>query len=197
MADRRRPAVSISVHPLWRLRLAQELPRYLLYAACAAGLLASARFAIAPPRPRLPPATAVPPPPDLAAKGYALLFARRYLTWDANQPQSSQRQLASLLGPGSDSDGGLRLPAGGEERVEWAEVVKGVNRPTARTSTRSPPRRTRRGCCTSLCGSSGEPTAAWRSTGIQPSSAPQRRDLPSFRPGRLKLATPSWQSWWN
>ena len=113
------------MHPLWRLRIAQELPRYLLYAACAAGLLASARFAIAPPRPSPPPAIAVPPPPDLAAEGYASLFARRYLTWDAAQPQSSQRQLASFLGPGMDSDGGLTLPASGEQRVEWAEVVQG------------------------------------------------------------------------
>ena len=125
MANRGRPAVSISVHPLWRLRIAQELPRYLLYAACAAGLLASARFAIAPPRPSPPPAIAVPPPPDLAAEGYASLFARRYLTWDAAQPQSSQRQLASFLGPGMESDGGLTLPASGEQRVEWAEVVQG------------------------------------------------------------------------
>src|SRR6516165_11992712 len=115
MANERRPAVTISAHPLWRLRVAQELPRYLLYAACAAGLLASARFAIAPPRSRLPPAIAVSPPPDLAAEGYASLFARRYLTWDAAEPQSSQRQLASLLGPGTDPDGGLRLPAAGEQ----------------------------------------------------------------------------------
>jgi len=125
MANRRGPTVSISVHPLWRLRITQELPRYLLYAACAAGLLASARFAIAPPRPRLPPAIAVSPPPDLAAEGYASLFARRYLTWDAAQPQTSQQQLAPLLGPGLDSGGGLRLPASGEQRVEWAEVVQG------------------------------------------------------------------------
>jgi hypothetical protein len=124
MAHTRHPAVTISVQPLWRLRIAQELPRYLLYAACVAGLLASARFAIDPPRPRLAPATAVPPP-DLAAKGYAALFARRYLTWDGAQPQSSQRQLASFLGLGIDSDAGLRLPAGGEQRVDWAEVVQG------------------------------------------------------------------------
>ena len=125
MRSGRRPAVSISAHPLWWLRVTRELPRYLLYAACAAGLLASARFAIAPPRPSPPPAIAVPPPPDLAAEGYASLFARRYLTWDAAQPQSSQRQLASFLGPGMESDGGLTLPASGEQRVEWAEVVQG------------------------------------------------------------------------
>src|SRR5262245_39669709 len=77
------------------------------------------------PRPHLPPAIAVPPPPDLAAEGYASRFARRYLTWDAAQPQSSQLQLASFLGPGIDSHGGLRLPATGEQRVEWAEVVQG------------------------------------------------------------------------
>ena len=46
-----RSEVTISSHPLWRLRLAQRLPRWLLYATALAGLLASARFAIAPPSP--------------------------------------------------------------------------------------------------------------------------------------------------
>ena len=37
--------------PIWRMRLARETPRYLLSAAATCGLLASARFAIAPPTP--------------------------------------------------------------------------------------------------------------------------------------------------
>jgi len=117
--------VTIATRPLWRLRLARDLPRYLLYALCAAGLIASARFAIAPPRPVAPAARpSAPPPADLAAEGFASLFARRYLTWDASQPQVSEQLLAPLSGPGVEPDAGFRLPATGKQRVAWAEVVQ-------------------------------------------------------------------------
>lgn len=115
----------VTAHPLWRLRLARSAARYLLYAACATGLLASARFAIAPPQVRTPPTKAVAPAAaDLAAEGYAQLFARRYLTWEAARPQASEQQLAALVGPGVDADGGLTLPRAGEQRVAWSEVVQ-------------------------------------------------------------------------
>jgi hypothetical protein len=71
--------VRIASRPLWLIWLGRELPRYLLGAACVAGLAASARFAIAPPRPRL---AGLTPRPELAAdsgaEGYAALFARLY-----------------------------------------------------------------------------------------------------------------------
>lgn len=120
-----RPRVVIATHPLWRIRLTRELPRYLVCAMSVAGLVASARFAIAPPRAGAPtrPAPAAAPP-DPAAEGYASLFARRYLTWDAADPQASERGLAALVGPGMEPDAGLRLPPSGEQRVEWVEVVQ-------------------------------------------------------------------------
>jgi hypothetical protein len=121
---RLRARVSVSAKPLWRMRLGRELPRYLLCALSLAGLAASARFAIAPPR---PPALATPartPPPDRAAEGYASLFARRYLTWEAAEPQASQQALASFAGPGMEASAGLELPQTGEQRVEWVEVVQ-------------------------------------------------------------------------
>jgi Conjugative transposon protein TcpC len=122
---RTRPTVTIVTRPLWRMRLARELPRYLLCGLSVAGLAASARFAIAPPRPLAPVALArAPVAPDLAAEGYAVLFARRYLTWDAADPEESQRALESFGGPGMEADAGLQLPASGEQRVEWAEVVQ-------------------------------------------------------------------------
>ena len=126
MAHRPRgPAVAITTHPLWRIRLGRELPRYLLCAVSAAGLVASARFAIAPPRPATPAArSATPSPRDLAAEGYAALFARRYLTWDAADPQASDRALTPLVGPGMEPDAGLRLPPSGEQRVDWVEPVQ-------------------------------------------------------------------------
>ena len=117
--------VRITTHSLWRLRLARDLPRYLLYATSACGLLASARFAIEPPRPAASPhAPATSVRPDLAARGYAVLFVRRYLTWDAADPQPSEEALAAMVGPTIDQDAGLSLPASGAEHVQWAEVVQ-------------------------------------------------------------------------
>ncbi len=49
--DIARPRVTISTSSMWRLRLTRELPRYLLAITALAGLAASARFAVAPPRP--------------------------------------------------------------------------------------------------------------------------------------------------
>ncbi len=123
--DHARPTVTIANRALWRIRLARELPRYLLCTLSVAGLAASARFAIAPPTPELP-AAAVrdPAPPDPAAEAYAALFARRYLTWNAAEPQASASALEPFLGPGMEPDAGLQLPASGEQRVEWAEVVQ-------------------------------------------------------------------------
>jgi hypothetical protein len=117
--------VTIAARPLWRLRLAHGAPRYLLYATCAVGLLASARFALDPPLARTP-VTVVraTSAPDRAAEGYALLFARRYLSWDAAQPQLSEQQLAPMLGAEAEPNAGLTLPSTGEQRVIWAEVVQ-------------------------------------------------------------------------
>jgi len=86
---------------------------------------AGARFAIAPPKPAIPLASAHQvAPSDPAAAAYAVLFARRYLTWNAAEPQASVRALEAFLGPGMEPDAGLELPANGAQRVEWAEVVQ-------------------------------------------------------------------------
>jgi len=89
------------------------------------GLAASARFAIAPPRPvrqQIPSLAAAVP--DRAAEGDAVLFARRYLSWNAADPQSSAQTLEAFTGQGMDAAAGLGLPPTGEQRVEWAEVVQ-------------------------------------------------------------------------
>jgi hypothetical protein len=118
--------VRIGTRPLWQIRVAREWPRYLLSALAVAGLAASARFAIDPPRPRAATAAVhIPAPPDLAAEGFAVRFARSYLTWNAAEPQAHEDALASFAGPGIDPDAGLQPPASGEQRVESAEVVQG------------------------------------------------------------------------
>lgn len=110
---------------MWRIRLTRELPRHLLQALATMGLLASARFAIAPPQPVIerystPSALLA----DRAAEGFAVLFARRYLTWSASDPEAHDRALAAYLGAGAEAGDGMQPPASGSQNVQWAEVVQ-------------------------------------------------------------------------
>lgn len=117
--------VTVATHSLWRIRLARELPRHLLCAAAVAGLAASVRFAVAPPRAvRVAAAVRATAAPDRAAEAYAALFARRYLTWNAAQPELNTQALEPFLGSGMEPDAGLELPPTGEQHVEWVEVVQ-------------------------------------------------------------------------
>jgi hypothetical protein len=118
-----RASVTVTTRPLWRIRLSRSLPRYVMYGVAVWGLLASARYAIAPPRPVLPPVAHVETP-DLAAEGFATLFARRYLTWNAADPEAYRRELEPFLGANLEALAGVQLPRTGEERVQWAQVVQ-------------------------------------------------------------------------
>jgi Conjugative transposon protein TcpC len=120
-----RAAVTVTARSMWRIRLARELPRHLLQALAIAGLVASARFAIAPPRPVLTrPALPAGGLVDRAAEGYAALFARRYLTWDSQDPEAHRIAVAPFLDSSMEADGGLQIPEQGEQRVQWAQVVQ-------------------------------------------------------------------------
>jgi Conjugative transposon protein TcpC len=120
-----RATVTITSHALWRIRLVRELHRYLLCAMAVSGLAASVRFVIAPVQPELAAAAVRQAAPlDQAAESYAALFVRRYLTWNAAEPQVNLHALEPFLGPGMEADAGLELPASGEQRVEWVEVVQ-------------------------------------------------------------------------
>jgi hypothetical protein len=120
-----RPTVTVTKRPVWRIRLGRELPRHLLHALAATGLLASARFAVDPPHLRLPTALLRrPAPPDLAAQGFAALFARRYLSWEAQDPEARERALAPFVGSGIDAGAGLQPPAGSEQQVQWTQIVQ-------------------------------------------------------------------------
>jgi hypothetical protein len=110
---------------MWRIRLARELPRYLLQGLAIAGLLASARFAIAPPRPVIARASSSPQTlVDRAAEGYAALFARRYLSWDARDPEAHRLALAPFVGSSMEGEAGLQPPETGEQQVQWTQVVQ-------------------------------------------------------------------------
>ncbi len=121
----RAPRVTVARRPIWLIRVTHEAPRYLLYALSLAGLAASARFAIAPPTPEAPVTTVrATAPADPAAAAYAVLFARRYLTWNTAEPQASMQALEPFLGAGMEPDAGRVLPPSGEQQVQWAEVVQ-------------------------------------------------------------------------
>jgi Conjugative transposon protein TcpC len=124
-AAEHRPRVAVAARPMWRLRLARELPRHLLHALATMGVLASARYAVDPPRPTLPLALLRRPvPADPAAQGFATLFARRYLTWEARDPQGREDALAPYDGSGIEAGAGLQPPPGSEQSVQWAQVVQ-------------------------------------------------------------------------
>ncbi|HXC45613.1 MAG TPA: conjugal transfer protein [Solirubrobacteraceae bacterium] len=110
---------------MWRIRLARELPRYLLQALALVGLLASARIAIAPPRPvSVRVATSGFAASDRAAEGFATLFARSYLSWDSRDPEAHRLALAPFLGSWMETEAGSQPPESGEQKVQWTQVVQ-------------------------------------------------------------------------
>ncbi len=115
--------MSVEAQPLWRIRLRTELPRYVLYALSLWGIIASARFAIAPPRPVVAPAPRVEAP-DRPAEAFASLFARRYLTWNASQPQAYAESLTPFLGEGLPEQAGAQLPSSGSETAQWVQIAQ-------------------------------------------------------------------------
>jgi hypothetical protein len=113
--------------------LRREAPRHLLHAVAAAGLIASARYAIAPPRPRVfraaVPASALA---DRAAEGFAALFASRYLSFQAGQPEAHRQALAPYLNAEMEPEAGFQPPEDGSQRVQWAQVVAAEAQPGGR-----------------------------------------------------------------
>lgn len=125
MSSEPHASVTVTTRRLWRIRLAGELPRILVQAAAVLGLLASARYAIAPPKPTIGHSTlAGAALVDRAAEGFASLFVRRYLTWSASDLEAHRRSLAPYLNSSMEAEAGLQPPERGEQRVLWTEVVQ-------------------------------------------------------------------------
>ncbi|MGA7704125.1 MAG: conjugal transfer protein [Solirubrobacteraceae bacterium] len=118
-------SVTVTPRPLWRIHLAEKLPRILVQAAAVLGLLASARYVLAPPKPPAPHAAlANAALVDRAAEGFASLFARRYLSWSSGDLEARRRSLAPYLNSSMEAEAGLQPPERGEQRVLWTEVVQ-------------------------------------------------------------------------
>jgi hypothetical protein len=126
MANQSRHAkVTVTPRSMWRIRFARELSRRLLLGLALAGILASARFALAPPRPVIVRESSTGTRlVDRAAEGFACLFARRYLTWDSNDPEAHRVALAQFLNSSMEADGGLQLAENSEQQVQWTQVVQ-------------------------------------------------------------------------
>jgi Conjugative transposon protein TcpC len=102
----------------------REGPRCLLAALAVSGLAASARYAVDPPRAASAPAPLRVPSLDRSAEAFAVLFTRRFLTWNAAEPSVSSKGLEPYVSSGMEPAAGLVLPALGTETVEWAEVAQ-------------------------------------------------------------------------
>lgn len=125
MLSNARPPVSVTARPLWRLRLRRDAPRLLLPAVALFGLLASARYAIDPPTPSGRPTSAgLAAQPDRGAEAFAVLFARRYLTWDAADPEAHRQALAPYVGQQMEAEAGFQPPQDGSQRVLWTQVLQ-------------------------------------------------------------------------
>lgn len=117
--------VSLRATPLRRIRILQDLPRWLLRATAAAGLIASARIAMVPPRPQ----TFVRhgggvSPADPEAEGFASLFARAYLSWRQGDPEARRRALEQFGGAGLELEAGTQPPPQGSQQVLFEQVVQ-------------------------------------------------------------------------
>lgn len=125
MTSPQHAAASVRPSPLWRLRLRRDLPRRLLQSLAVVGLLASARYAIDPP---VPPTVRLSAPisaqADRAAEGFAVLFARRYLSWDSANPEAHRLALAPYIGSTLEPEAGFQPPQSGSQRVLWTQVVQ-------------------------------------------------------------------------
>ena len=118
-------SVKLTSRSLWRIRLAGSLSRILVQGAAVLGLLASARYAIAPPKPPSPHAALSSGVPlDRGAEGFASLFARIYLTWSSSDLEARRRALAPYLNSSMEAEAGLQPPERGEQRVLSSEVVQ-------------------------------------------------------------------------
>src|SRR4051794_16788768 len=61
---------------------------------------------------------------DITEQGFAQSFARAYLSWDAQQPDQHQRQVAAFLAGTLDGNGGLQPPSHGQQQVLWTTTIQ-------------------------------------------------------------------------
>jgi conjugative transposon protein TcpC len=118
-----RAAVDITARPVWLITLGTRCLRLLLLLAAVVGIAVTARNAIAPARPIVSYGPR-PEVPDTGEEAYASLFARRYLTWNANDTAGYQQGLAPFGGSSLAAGAGVTLPSSGAQQVQWTQPVQ-------------------------------------------------------------------------
>jgi hypothetical protein len=117
---KKRSEEAVQARRLQVARLRATAPRHLASAALLILVALGLRSLLwAPPQPHPSP---VPARADVPAQGFALQFARAYLTYDAERPSARARALAPFVGESLDAGAGFFAP-GGIQRVLWADVA--------------------------------------------------------------------------
>jgi Conjugative transposon protein TcpC len=106
------------------MRLGYRLARLLLHAAALAGLIASIRFALLPPRPATPVSPVTSRQADVAVEGFAAMFARAYLSWREDEPEAHRKALEPFTGSALAPEAGMQLPLRGSQEVISEQVVE-------------------------------------------------------------------------
>lgn len=119
--------VAIDHGGLWRIRVRLGWPRYLLYILAGLAILRTVLAILAPaavPRPVI----VRPSGSDPAASGFAVMFARAYLSYDSQNPSAREQALKPFIGGGGalDQDAGFAPPDSGSQQVSAAELVQSV-----------------------------------------------------------------------
>jgi hypothetical protein len=113
--------IATSRRSLRRLRLAAGVLRWTLLTLALAGLAASARFLVAPPRPIV--RTVAGDHEDHAVQAAAVAFARAYLELDGQRPDGERASLAAITGEDGAAQIAPDVPPLVRQRVRWADVV--------------------------------------------------------------------------
>ena len=104
-----------------RLRAAAALPRWLLLGCASAGIVASVRFALAPPRPVT--RTVTVGGTDRALEATALAVVRAWLALEGARPDVARDRVAALVGDDAAAAIAPDAPPIVRQRVRWAETV--------------------------------------------------------------------------
>lgn len=117
-----RAAGPVTGQPLWRAKAAARSPRAAFLIACAVLAVVGVRTLVSP-KPLKPAEPRAGIVVDAGAQSFAEAFARAYLTWDAESPESHERAVGRFLARGVEPSAGLLVPQRGSQHVRWTAVA--------------------------------------------------------------------------
>ncbi len=116
-----RGRVEVLTRPAWRVSLGARAPRIAAGAVAAILMIAGLRAIVA--GPPAPPAAPAPAPvADSGAEAFAEGFVRAYLSWDPEDPDAREDELAAYSASELDAGAGVE-PSDEAQTVEWTATV--------------------------------------------------------------------------